>query len=302
METGLIFDIKRYSINDGPGIRVTVFFKGCNLNCAWCHNPESISHKVEKLYSVNRCIRCGACTAGCSQGACVLTAEGIVTDYELCRICGKCADVCPTTASEISGRYETTENILKIIEKETVFFDKSEGGATFSGGEPLLQPKFLFELLDGCGRKDIHRAVDTAGLINSETLLEAARRTDLFLYDFKMFAPERHKKWTGVSNEKIKENLVLLAETGAEINIRIPLIAEVNDDEENISKSAEFISKLPGEKKKINLLPYHNIAQQKYRKLGREFNIHELEEPPKERVAEAAAAFESYGLQVKIGG
>ncbi len=302
METGLIFDIKRYSINDGPGIRVTVFFKGCNLNCAWCHNPESISHNVEKLYSVNRCIRCSACVDNCTVQACTLTEEGIVTDYEICRTCGKCADVCPTTASEISGRIETTANILKIIEKETVFFDKSEGGATFSGGEPLLQPKFLFELLDGCGRKDIHRAVDTAGLINTEVLLEAARRTDLFLYDFKLFDAERHKKWTGVRNDKIKENLSILAAAGTEINIRIPLIADVNDDEENLSQSARFIASLAGEKKQVNLLPYHNIAQQKYRKLGREFNTFDLEEPSKESIASASEIFRAFNLPVKVGG
>ncbi len=302
MESGFIFDIKRYSINDGPGIRVTVFLKGCNLNCAWCHNPESISNKVQKLYTESRCIKCSACVVNCSQNACILTDEGIVTNAELCKICGRCAEVCPTTASEISRRIETTESILKIIERETVFFDQSGGGVTFSGGEPLLQPEFLFELLDACGRKGIHRAVDTAGLVNSEILLEAAKRTDLFLYDLKMIDPVMHKKWTGVGNEKIISNLKLLADSGADINIRIPLITGVNDDKENIEKSAQLIASLSGEMKKINILPYHNIAQQKYKKLGKEFNLENLIEPPKDILSAIISQFQSYGLDVKIGG
>jgi len=302
MESGFIFDIKRYSINDGPGIRVTVFFKGCNLNCAWCHNPESISHHTQKLYSQNRCIGCSACVQVCPQQACALTGEGIITDAELCIVCGKCAGICPTTASEITGSYKTTGEIMKIIEKETLFFDQSEGGVTFSGGEPLLQPKFLFELLAECGKKNIHRVVDTAGLVKTELLLEAAKRTDLFLYDFKLFDSAEHKKWTGVNNEKIKENLRLLSKNGANINIRIPLVAGVNDDVENIEKTAEFILSLHGEKKKINILPYHNIAQQKYKKLGKEFNADNLSEPPKDRISEIISHFKSYGLTASVGG
>ena len=302
MESGFIFDIKRYSINDGPGIRVTVFFKGCNLNCAWCHNPESISHKVQKLYSANRCIACSACVDNCPQDACELTPDGIVTDIELCTVCGTCARVCPTTASEISGRIENTANIMKIIEKETLFMDQSEGGVTFSGGEPLLQPKFLFELLDLCGKRGIHRAVDTAGLVNTELILEAAKKTDLFLFDFKVFDSEKHKRWTGVSNEKIKENLIKLAETGTEINIRIPLISGVNDDDANAELSAQFISALAGDKKQVNILPYHNIARQKYQKMGKEFEQGELAEPSKERIEAVTNCFEEYGLKVKIGG
>ena len=302
MESGLIFDIKRYSINDGPGIRVTVFFKGCNLNCAWCHNPESISHKVQKLYSENRCIGCSTCVENCPEHACFLTPNGIVTDPHKCTVCGKCAEVCPTTASEISGRIETTENILKIIRKETVFMDSSEGGVTFSGGEPLLQPKFLFELLDECGRKGIHRAVDTAGLVKTELIMEAAEKTDLFLYDLKMMDSGLHKKWTGVDNEIILKNLKALSEKGSEINIRIPLIAGVNDDEKNIEETAAFVKSLAGRPKRINILPYHNIAQQKYKKLGKDFNTQNLEEPDKINVQNIVSFFNSCGIEALIGG
>ncbi|MFA7420981.1 MAG: glycyl-radical enzyme activating protein [Melioribacteraceae bacterium] len=302
MESGFIFDIKRYSINDGPGVRVTVFFKGCNLNCAWCHNPESISQKVQKLYTENRCIRCNACVDNCELHACSLTENGIVTDTDLCKLCGKCAEVCPTTATEISGRIETSESILKIILRETVLMDQSDGGVTFSGGEPLLQPKFLFDLLELCGQKGIHRAVDTAGFVKTEVLLDASKRTDLFLFDLKMMDSEKHKKWTGVHNELILTNLKKLSETGKEINIRIPLITGVNDDEINIEHSARFVSSLAGEKKKINILPYHNIAQQKYRKLGLEFNTEQLEEPSKENLSKLISHFESFGLDARVGG
>ena len=302
MESGFIFDIKRYSINDGPGIRITIFLKGCNLHCAWCHNPESISSKPQKMYAANKCIGCNTCVVNCPEHACILTKDGIVTDPDLCKLCGKCAEVCPTKATEISGRMETSETIMKAIEKEVVFFDQSEGGVTFSGGEPLLQPKFLFEMLDLCGARGIHRAVDTAGLINTGTLLEAAKKTDLFLYDFKMFNSERHKKWTGVSNEKILENLKILSKTGADINIRIPLIAGVNDDDENIENTAQFVSSLEGKRKKINILPYHNIMLQKYAKLGKEYNSTDMEEPDKEKLACIISIFTSYNLAAQTGG
>ncbi len=302
MESGLIFDIKRYSINDGPGIRVTVFFKGCNLNCAWCHNPESISNKIQKLYSANRCIGCSTCVEICEHDACQLTPTGIVTDRDKCVVCGRCAGVCPANATEISGRWETSDAILKTILKETVFMDSSEGGVTFSGGEPLLQHRFLFELLDECGKKGIHRAVDTAGLIKTELILDAAQRTDLFLYDLKMIDTEEHRKWTGVPNEIILFNLKKLSETGADINIRIPLVSGINDNHKNIEESAQFINSLAGERKKVNLLPYHNIAQQKYKKLGLEFNQSNLEEPAKESLPEIISIFKSYSLEATIGG
>jgi pyruvate formate lyase activating enzyme len=234
--------------------------------------------------------------------ACTLSENGIITNSGVCNLCGKCVEVCPATATEFSGRYETSGNILKIIEKELVFIDQSKGGVTFSGGEPLLQPEYLFELLDLCGKKRIHRAVDTAGYVKTDLLLEAAGRTDLFLYDLKMIDPELHKKWTGVNNELILSNLQKLSNTGSNINIRIPLIAGVNDDVKNINQTAKFISSLAGDKKKVNVLPYHNIAQQKYKKLGLEFNTQNLEEPSKDNLAKIISIFESFGLEAAIGG
>jgi len=253
MNQPFIFDIKRYAINDGPGIRIVIFMKGCNLNCAWCHNPESISTETERMYAPSKCIRCGTCVIACPEKAITLTSEGIITETERCNISGCCAEVCPTKAIELSGKSMSVAEIMNEIEKERVFFDQSGGGVTFSGGEPLLQSKFLIELLDECGKRGIHRAVDTAGLANTEIIQAVAKRTDLFLYDLKLMDSERHRKWVGVSNEKILENLKLLSETGEQIIIRIPLIGRVNDDAENMHATARFVASLSGESEPATL-------------------------------------------------
>lgn len=302
MAEGLIFDIKRYAINDGPGIRLVIFFKGCNLHCAWCHNPEGISAGAEKMYAPAKCIRCGTCVEACPEKAIGLTSHGISTDADRCTLCGNCADVCPTRAIEMSGKPMSVPEIMAVIEKEQVFFDQSGGGVTFSGGEPLLYSKMLIELLDECGKRGIHRAVDTAGLARTETLLEVSRRTDLFLYDLKAMDPGLHEKWTGVSNEKILGNLKTLAQTGAHVIIRIPLIGGVNDQEENIRQTAEFISSHLGKGTEVHLLPYHAIARHKYAKLGRQEAFVPMEEPGGESVGRVVRWFGEYGIQAQAGG
>lgn len=300
-KTANVFDIKRYAINDGPGIRIVVFLKGCNLNCRWCHNPEGISADRERMYAPSKCIKCGTCVSACPEKALTLTSDGIVTDIELCSVAGVCAAVCPTMAIEISGRRMTVDEVMTEIHKERIFFDQSGGGVTFSGGEPLLQPDVLISLLDECGSHGIHCAVDTAGLAATDILLEVAKRTDLFLFDLKVMDSERHKKWTGVPNEKILANLKILAETGAKMNIRIPLIAGVNDDVENITETARYLSGLPGEKIEVNLLPYHKIAQTKYQKLGRADDFQLFQEPTVESRRRAVSIFQEYGITAHIG-
>jgi pyruvate formate lyase activating enzyme len=303
MPQSLIFDIKRYSINDGPGIRVTVFFKGCPLRCAWCHNPESQSAAVQKMYSLSKCIGCATCAEACPELALTLTSEsGVSTDWGKCTLCGICASVCPTKAMEISGRNEPVKSIMKIINRETMLMDTSGGGVTFSGGEPLQHPELLTELLDACGREGIHRAVDTCGYANSKLLLRVAGRTDLFLYDIKHMNPEIHQKYTGISNELILDNLKMLAENGCEINIRIPLIVGFNADSENMEKTASFVAGLAGKPKKVSLLPYHSIASKKYEKLEQSFEPGIMEEPDKETINNCIAAFTSFGLTAGVGG
>jgi pyruvate formate lyase activating enzyme len=319
--TPLIFDIRRYSINDGPGIRITIFMKGCPLRCAWCHNPESQSPEVQKLYTASKCIGAQDCIEVCPNDALTLTSEGIVTDYEKCTLCGKCAEACPTKAIEMSGKLYRVNELMQIIERERVHIEHSGGGVTFSGGEPLMHPEFLIEMLKACGEKGLHRAVDTCGFASTETLLEVAKHTDLFLYDLKLMDPLQHKKWTGVHNRLILKNLKILAETGANINIRIPFIKNVNTGVEVITGLAEFVAGLPFTKNRgletlsadkagaipkqkmlVNLLPYHNIASGKYKKLELFYNSGEMDEPTTEDLKIAAEIFGKFGIEVEVGG
>lgn len=302
MNKGVIFDIKRYAINDGPGIRMTVFLKGCPLQCAWCHNPESQSLKVQKVYTESKCIGAQACIEVCPNDALSLTSQGIVTDYNSCLLCGKCAEVCPTLAIEMIGHKESVNDILQKAEKERAVFDQSGGGITVSGGEPMVHYDFLIELLDAAGKKGFHRTVDTTGFSGGNKLLELAKRTELFLYDLKLMDSEKHKKYTGVGNKIILQNLIDLSASGAEINIRIPLIKGVNADDENLEKSARFIASLKGKKKKVNLLPYYNIAEKKYRKLQMNPKKPHMEEPSVEEQQHAIDIFRKYGLEAMIGG
>ncbi|MCK5730847.1 MAG: glycyl-radical enzyme activating protein, partial [Draconibacterium sp.] len=228
MSYSLIFDIKRYAINDGPGIRITIFLKGCPLSCKWCHNPESQLPTVQKFYTSSKCIGARNCIENCPSDALTLTSTGIVTDFELCKLCGKCAEACPTKAIEMSGKIYDIDELMEIIERERVHINQSSGGVTFSGGEPLMHSDYLIEILDACGKKNLHRTVDTSGFADTKILMKVAKHTDLFLYDLKLMNSDKHKKWTGVGNQLILKNLKILAENGANVNVRIPLIKNVN--------------------------------------------------------------------------
>ena len=297
-----LFDIKRYSINDGPGIRVTLFFKGCPLSCRWCHNPESRSFKAEKMYAKNKCIGCSSCVDICPENALVLTAEGIRTDFAKCKVCGKCAVVCPTKAMQMSGREYSEEEVMSAIRKETAIMDSSGGGVTFSGGEPLAYPRELKRLLLRCGEEGIHRAVDTSGYAKKSVIEDILSHTDLFLYDLKHLDADIHKKWVGVDNVIILENLRFIAESDKAYHIRIPLIEGVNATDENISETIDFLKSLKRAPDRVGLLPYHNIATNKYEKLGRVYDDEELSAPTKERQLEILNIFTDNGFNAVIGG
>jgi pyruvate formate lyase activating enzyme len=302
MSTGLIFDIKKYAINDGPGIRMTIFFKGCNLSCKWCHNPESMSPKVQKMYNASKCIGASKCLENCPNNALELTSEGIITNYDLCNLCGKCAEVCPTKAFEMLGSTISISDLMKQIENEAIFFDQSGGGVTFSGGEPLMHSDYLLEALKECGKRFYHRVVDTTAFANQEVLLEVAKHTELFLIDLKVMDFKIHKKFTGVSNEKILSNIVELAKTKCELIFRIPLIKTVNTSKENIEETAKFINSLEGNRSVVNLLPYHNIAGNKHSKLGNSINFVEFETPNDVEINTVILIFESFGITATVGG
>lgn len=300
----LIFDIKRYAINDGPGIRITLFMKGCPLSCVWCHNPEGIATGKEKLYTRKKCIGCRTCVNACPVQALRLTEEGIVTDRARCTVCGRCAEVCPTLAMEISGKTYSVADLMREIEKETVFMDRSEGGVTFCGGEPLMHPALLLELLKRCGEQGIHRAVDTT-LFASETVVrEVMEHTDLFLVDLKHMDSEKHRMFCGVPNTRILSNLRLIAEAGKDFLVRIPLIEGVNADEENLGRSARFLADLPWRRRKVNFLLYHDIGKGKHEKLGTIYNPRALSmSTPSLRTQEQALLiFREQGIEAVIGG
>jgi len=300
MKKGLIFDIKRYAIHDGPGIRTTIFLKGCNLRCWWCHNPEGQSSEIELAYNINRCRDCKECIEICSENA-LSWKKHVIINREKCNLCGKCAENCATEALEIIGKEMSVEEVMREIEKDKAFYDESNGGVTFSGGEPLLQVDFLKDVLLKCKKRNIHTTIDTCGYAPRETIEEILPFVDLFLYDLKIMNKEKHKKYTGVLNDLILDNLKYLVEKNVNIEIRIPIIPSINDDIDNINKIVNFVSSLNGINR-ISLLPYHEAGSGKYLKLNKEYKIKDIKSPGKEEMEKIKRIFEKHNFKVKIGG
>ncbi|MDL2208910.1 glycyl-radical enzyme activating protein [Parabacteroides sp. OttesenSCG-928-O15] len=302
--TATIFDIKRYAINDGPGIRITLFFKGCPLSCLWCHNPEGISPRKEKLYTRKKCLGCRVCVEKCPENALTFTSEGILTDPAKCNVCGICADHCPSLAMQLSGEEYTIDRLMQEIEKETLVMDRSEGGVTFSGGEPFMQPKALLELLKRCGKRGIHRTIDTTLYVKPDILQKAIPETDLFLVDLKQMDSSKHQYFCGTANERILQNIRLLASSEAKYIIRIPLIEGVNADRENIEESAAFLATLDHLPQYVDLLSYHDIGRSKHDKRGSTYNPTniKMQAPSDEKLAHCRELFEKHGIAVHIGG
>jgi pyruvate formate lyase activating enzyme len=299
--TGVIFDIKGFAIHDGPGIRTTVFLKGCPLRCWWCHNPESQSRSVEIMLHENRCIQCGACVETCPQHAIMQRGDLVITDRALCTACGTCTGVCYAEARETVGQAMTVREVMTTIERDLPFYDESGGGVTFSGGEPLSQPGFLLELLQACKAQEIHTALDTCGYARWATLDDIRPYVDLFLFDVKSMDSDWHQEVTGVPNHLILSNLRALSQHGHRIVLRLPVIPGINDEAESIRQIGAFAASLPS-LERVDMLPYHHTAADKYARLDKAYRFTEARPPSEERMAEFAHILGEFGLRVKIGG
>lgn len=300
MDKAIIFDIQKFSIHDGPGIRTTVFLKGCPLSCTWCHNPESQNVNKEVLFDSEKCVLCGKCEIVCPNHAIDIKNNNLTTDISKCNYCGECTVYCIQGAREVVGKDYTVDEVMKEVMKDKVFYEQSNGGITVSGGEPLMQIDFVEELLKRLKEENIHTAVDTSGAVNFEILERASQYTDLFLYDLKLMDDEKHKEYIGVSNKNIIENLKKLSNIHDNINIRMPIIEGVNADNSHIEQTIDLIKNL--NIKKINLLPYHDIAKHKYKKLGLAYDCEKMSKPSDEKMNFFKKMLEQNGYEVKIGG
>jgi pyruvate formate lyase activating enzyme len=267
--TGMIFDIQRSSLRDGPGIRTAVFLKGCPLRCAWCHNPESQSKTLDIFFHPEACSMCGSCTNTCQRGAHKIVEAVHIYDRTLCDQCGECVDTCLYEALKLAGQAETVERVMAVVRRDRPFYEQSGGGLTITGGEPMLQPEFTLALLQAARAEGIHTCLDTSGWASQRTFEQVLPFVDLFLFDYKATDPATHKKLTGVSNELILSNLEFLAHHSASIRLRCPLIPGVNDTPAHLAGIAGLHRHYPG-LDGIDLMAYHNVGNAKYEHYGLE--------------------------------
>lgn len=305
MNSAVVFNVQRFSVHDGPGIRTTVFMKGCPLSCPWCHNPESRDGQPELAVKADHCLACGSCAPACPEGLAgpVERGSGINRPGITCIRCGACAEACPSGARELLGKDMDVEGMLAEIFRDQSYHEESGGGVTFSGGEPIAlgNAPFLLECLNECGKRGLHRAVDTCGHVATDTLLAVADQADLILYDLKIMDDARHRLVVGVGNDRILNNLRALVDRGHEVWIRVPLIPGLTDDEENLTAVAEFVAALP-KPCPVHLLPYHDVGGDKYGRLDLDYPLAALVPADPALLEKQADLIRAHGLEVHIGG
>ena len=282
MTMGTILNIQRFCIDDGPGIRTTVFLKGCPLRCVWCHNPESQAKRNEIMYDAKKCVACGRCAVACPQNF-HSVAQNHTFERELCIGCGDCTEVCPTKALVLYGKSITVDEVYSEVARDKVFYETSGGGVTISGGDPLFQPYFTAELLEMCKENGIHTAIETSGFADERVLLTVLKYCDLVLFDIKETDEERHKQYTGVSLTTILRNLKLVNEKKIPFIIRAPIIPTLNDRESHF-KSLKTIRESMKFCQGIQIMPYHRIGSYKYELLDRKYICNDISEPSKEMI------------------
>jgi pyruvate formate lyase activating enzyme len=298
--SGTIFNIQKFSVHDGPGIRTTVFMKGCPLRCRWCSNAESMNPKPEPGIIIERCTGCGDCVNTCPENAIAINDGKVSIDRSVCTACEQCVPSCPEDAITIYGKTITVDEVLKEVLKDRSFYSGSGGGVTVSGGEPLRQHEFVIELFRKCKEEGIGTCLDTCGYAPGEVLKDVLQYTDNVLFDLKHMNIDRHREFTGVENDRIKENAGIVSESEADLLFRIPLIDGVNSDEYNIRETAEFIKSL-GEGNRVELLPYHKLGIGKYKMLGRDYPGKNFKTPDEETIDRWKYIFVNHGIQCDVG-
>ena len=301
LEHGLVSRIQRYSIKDGPGIRTTVFLKGCSMRCEWCCNPELINPHPEILKDQKVCIHCGECFHTCPEDAIYEDHDEYIIDHTVCTACGICVEVCPVGAYELIGRSLSVDELAMELMKDRIFYEVSGGGVTFSGGEPTLQYGFVRKVAKELKVGHIHVALDTCGNVPWENLQSLMDVVDLVLYDIKLADNEKHARFTGASNEVIKQNAEKLSDAGVAMIIRYPLLPGINDTIEELEEIANFIEELETVKQ-VDILPYHKMGVGKYRMLGRAYCLERLKPPDRDQLEQLREIIQAHGFKVTIGG